>query len=233
MTTEAVEAWVLHKRPSGDSSAQVIFFTREKGIVNCLVKGGRAPKKQALLQAFQPLWLAFDTRKDWPYARHLEPITRAHVLGGHALFAGFYLNELLYYVLKPKDPHPELFDRYLQTLEGLSFIKEKLGVEVLLRRFEWDLLRVCGYSISFNEEAHTAKAIDEAQLYRFSATEGFIASAEGTFSGRELLALGRGELNEIQLLRTAKQIMRQAVEHLLGGRELKSRSLYPLKRKKY
>lgn len=232
MTTETVEAWVLHKRPSGDTSAQVTFFTREKGLLKCLAKGGRTPKRQALLQAFQPLWLAFDVRKDWYYSRHIEATATTTIpLVGHALFAGLYVNELLYYALNPLDPYPELYDAYLETLTGLTVSKERLEIEVLLRRFEWELLLSCGYSMSFTEAANGEGAIQGHYSYRFVATEGFVLSEKGQLSGRDLLLLAESKLDTPSLLKTAKFIMRQAIDHLLGGRLLKSRALYPIKQK--
>lgn len=226
MTTETVEAWVLHKRPTGDASARVTFFSREKGILNCLCKGGRTPKKQALLQPFTSLWLTINTRKDCHYTNHIESISAPSILKGDALFAGLYMNELLYYALSPMDPHPELYDVYLQTLHGLTTINDRLIMEALLRRFEWSLLVACGHSLSLTEEAHSTAFIDSNKRYRFIVSEGFVADDKGMLSGRDILALSQGQLDDVNALKTAKLIMRQAIDHLLGGRELKSRSLY-------
>jgi DNA repair protein RecO (recombination protein O) len=41
-----------------------------------------------------------------------------------------------------------------------------------------------------------------------------------------LLALSEDNLNEEVFLKSAKKIMRQAIDHLLGGREIKARTLY-------
>ncbi|WP_028389579.1 DNA repair protein RecO [Legionella fairfieldensis] len=223
MTTETFEAWLLHKRPSGDTSAQATFFTREKGILNCLYKGGRTPKKQATLQPFIPLWLAIDARKDWIYVRHLETIAHLCSPRGHSLWAGLYMNELLFYALRPMDPQPALFDVYLGTMQQFVTNPDKIAVEVLLRRFEWGLLLACGYSVSFNEEARTFTPIVIESFYQFIAGEGFIAAERG-FTGKDILALAQGQLDNLHLLKIAKLIMRQSIDHLLGGKELKSRS---------
>lgn len=226
MTTEAFEAWVLHKRPSGDTSARITFFTREKGVIICLCKGGRTPKKQAILQPFTSLWLAIDTRKDWYYARNIESTATSFELKGEALFAGLYLNELLYYALAPMDSYPELFDVYLLTLRGLTTATDRLVIEVLLRRFEYALLSACGCSVSFTEEACSSDSIVNNKQYQFIASTGFIASNKGSLPGRDILAFAQGQFSDLNVLKTAKIIMRQAIDHLLGGRELKSRSLY-------
>lgn len=218
MITKALEAWVLHKIPSGDSSLRVTFFTREDGIINCLCRGGRTPKKQAILQSFLPLWLVLDVRKDWYFARQVEVLSADLQLKGDSLFAGLYVNELLYFSLKPIDPQPELFAAYLQIMQGLSGVKDRFAIEILLRRFEWTLLQTCGHGLSFI-------AIKPELTYQYIAGQGFIATESG-FPGIDLLALSEGRLEQISVLKTAKLLMRQAIDHLLGGRILKSRSLY-------
>ena len=218
MTTKALEAWVLHKIPSGDSSLRVTFFTREDGIINCLCKGGRTPKKQAILQSFSPLWLALDVRKDWYFARQVEALATDLQLKGDSLFAGLYVNELLYFSLKPLDPQPELFAAYLQIMQGLSSVTDRFAIEILLRRFEWTLLQTCGHGLSFI-------AIKPELTYQYIAGQGFIPAKTG-FPGIDLLALSEGRLEQVSVLKTAKLLMRQAIDHHLNGRILKSRSLY-------
>ncbi|KTD07131.1 DNA repair protein RecO [Legionella jamestowniensis] len=228
MATESLEAWVLHKQPSGDTSVFITFFTREKGIIKCLCKGGRTPKKQAILQAFTPLWISVDSKKDRNYVRQFETASCTFNLKGDTLFASLYLNELLYYSLSPADPHPALFDVYLETLRGLVTVTDNLVMEALLRRFEWSLLIACGQAISLTEEAHSGRLIDAARYYHFQVNEGFIP-AEAGLSGKDILALSQGCFNSVSVLKTAKYIMRQAIEALLDGRVLKSRTLYALK----
>ncbi|MBA2651990.1 MAG: DNA repair protein RecO [Tatlockia sp.] len=230
MITEALEAWVLHKTPSGDSSMRVTFFTREKGILTCLCKGGRTPKKQAILQPFSPLWLALDLRKDWHFVRHIEALPSVSQLQGSSLFAGLYVNELLYYALKPMDSQPELFAAYVHTMQGLSAINDPLAIEIVLRRFESVLLQACGYSLSFTSTTNPEAPIQADFCYQFIAGEGFRIAADGIV-GADILALSEGRFEQLSVLKSAKYIMRQAINHLLGGKELKSRALFPKKSK--
>ncbi|KTD16401.1 DNA repair protein RecO [Legionella jordanis] len=225
MTADELEAWVLHKRPSGDTSIQVTFFTRERGIVKCLCKGGRAPKKQALLQAFSPLWLVVDARKDWHYSRQIESLSLPLDLQGYSLFAGLYVNELLYYSLNPLDAQPQLFDVYLETLQALVSAKHLEHIELLLRRFEWCLLRACGQAVSLSEEAHSGRSIEAEKYYRLVNGEGFVISETG-LPGQDILAFSKGCLDNARALRSAKLIMRQAIDNLLDNKPLKSRALF-------
>lgn len=225
MTTETIEAWLLHKRASGDSSFYLSFFTREKGIVNCLWKGGRTLKKQAMLQPFSPLWLTLDTKRDIHYTRQVENVAGLLEFRKDSLFAAFYVNELLYCALRPLDPHPTLFDLYIQLFPRLAITTERLAIEALLRRFEWLLLSSCGAAVSFHEEARSRAPIEAGLCYQFIANEGFIAVPGAPITGWAILALAAGQLDDLMLLRTAKFIMRQAIDHLLNGQVLKSRSL--------
>ncbi|MDI9818549.1 MULTISPECIES: DNA repair protein RecO [unclassified Legionella] len=230
MTAEAFEAWVLHKRPSGDSSLYITFFTRERGILHCLCKGGRTPKKQAILQAFTPLWLSVENRKGRHYMQQVENNALPLELKGNRLFAALYINELLYYLLSPLESQIELFDVYLETLHGLAAAMDNLTIEILLRRFEWALLLACGQQVSFTREANSTHLINSNLNYQFVANEGFIPANEGYIAGKEILALAQGCFNEVRTLKVAKFIMRQAIDHLLGGRELKSRALFLIKK---
>lgn len=225
MITETDEAWVLHQQPAGDSSSRVTFLTCDKGLLQCYYKGGRTPKKQAIIQPFLPLWLAFDVRRDWHYVRHVETLAGALEFKGKSLFAGLYLNELLYYTLSVGESQPALFATYVFTLNALAATTDLLAIEVLLRRFELVLLEVCGYSISFTEEAYSHQLIVANQFYQFIADTGFVLAEKG-ITGKAILAIGEGQFDGIEVIKTAKLILRKAIEHLLGGRELKSRSLF-------
>ena len=59
-----------------------------------------------------------------------------------ALFAGFYLNELLMKLLARQDPHPALFDAYADTLAALASAGR--AAQAALRAFELLLLREIG-----------------------------------------------------------------------------------------
>lgn len=225
MTTKSLEAWVIHKQWSGDTSASVTFFTRESGLLNCLCKGGRTPKKQSLLQPFTSLWLSVDERFNHYYTRAVESTAPMLHLTGNSLFSGLYLNELLYHALRPMDADSDLFDAYLFTLQGLALTQERLAIESFLRRFEWVLLKACGHSFSLIEDARTGEEVIAGASYQFIAGEGIVWGSKG-IPGEHLLALSEDNLEEAHYLKSAKLIMRQAIDHLVGGKEIKARALY-------
>lgn len=222
---KSFNAFVIHKQWVGDTSARLFLFTEELGVFHCLCTGARTPKKQALIQSFTPLWVAVDERYDRFYTKSIEATAPTLPLHGPALFSALYLNELLYHVLKSSEPMPSLFHNYVFTLQELTQVHNQLSLEPLLRRFEWDLLHLCGYGFSFTEEARTGDVINAEYNYSWQAGEGFVVASQG-IPGTHLLALAEGNLSEEAYLKSAKIIMRKAIDHLLGGREVKARALF-------
>lgn len=225
MITETLSVWFIHKQASGETSVQVSFFTRDKGMVKCLYRGGRTPKKQSLLQPFLPLWLSMDVRRNWHYVRQLESSALPLSLKGTSLFAALYLNELLYYALCPLEAHPQLHDLYQYTLQALTVLSERSAIEVVLRRFEMRLLLDCGYALCLTEEAVTKQAIAADKQYLFTPGHGLTAADKG-LKGADIVAMAQDKLEDIAVLKTAKWIMRRAVDHLMAGREIKARLLF-------
>ena len=225
MKTDAVNAWFLRSHPSGDTSLRIIFFTSEYGIVEALYKGGRTPKKKSILQPFMPLWLALNVRHEWYYVRNLESNSPALCLSGQVLFAGLYVNEMLYSMLKAHDAAPVLFEAYVNTLQGLTQAVDRLCIESLLRRFECVLLDAAGYGVSFTHDAQTGQEINTSDSYRFVAGAGFYLSKKG-FSGQHILAFSAGKLEDAETLRSVKGFMREAMAHALDGKEIQTRKLY-------
>lgn len=224
MTTPA---WVIHKTPSGDSSVHALFFTREQGLIRALYKGGRTPKKQALLQEFTPLWVDFSERRGWYYVRHLE-IAGATLQVSHAyLFSALYLNELLYHSLQPQEPYPELYDGYATSLHMIHQTPDMLALERILRRFEWNLLVSLGYGISLTQDAQSMLPIRSTNYYAFCAGQGFVQSTRGIL-GAHILALSQDDLNDLTVLKMAKKVMRQAIAHVLNGKEIRTRALFKI-----
>ena len=224
MSEESSHAWVLHKQWSGDTSARVIFFTRDKGIVQALCQGGRAPKKQALLQAFIPLWVSFNVRSNWHYVNKLEMLSSALNLTNQSLFAGLYVNELLYLTLRPLDAHQELYDAYEATIHELNKPLINSSLEIILRRFEWTLLQSIGYGISLTHESSTGLPILSTNQYKFIPEEGLIQTQQGII-GSHILALADDKLDDRDVRKVAKYIMRVVIDHAVGNREIKSRCL--------
>ena len=149
MPAEKALALVVRGMDWSETSRITTLFTREFGKVRALAKGGRRLKSNFdcafdLLSVCQIVFL----RKahgglDLLTEARLEeqfPILR-HDL--HALYAGYYIAELLADGTQDYDPHPALFDVALESLR-------KLGRDVppkeVATTFELAWLRELGYS---------------------------------------------------------------------------------------
>jgi len=225
MITEGLNAWVLHVRKSGETSAEITFFTREKGVVRARYKGGCTPKKQALLQVFTPLWLTLDIRHDWHYVRQLEAVSASISLKDDALFAGLYVNELIYQGLSPLEPSPDFYDAYVHTLQALTLANDRTTIAIFLRRLEWRWLTLCGYQMSLTHDAESKLPIDAGKVYAFIAGDGFVLSNQG-FQGAHIIAWANDLLEDTGVLKAVKSIMRRAIDHALDGKPLQTRKLY-------
>jgi DNA repair protein RecO (recombination protein O) len=220
-----LHAFVLHTQLTGETSVKVTFLTDELGLVDCRYRGGRTLKKRALLQAFSPFWLSINEQHEQYYVNTVETSGPPVSLQANSLFSGIYVNELLYHALKPGVADIVLFQAYSETLQKLAHTTNTRHIEPILRRFEWMLLKACGYTFSWTHTALTAAAILPDKRYRFVAAQGFIPDKTGIL-GAHLLALASDNLESNESLRVAKFIMRQAIDHLLDGREIKARSLF-------
>src|SRR6202012_596822 len=96
--------------------------------------------------------LSVDTRGEQHYLRQLEGLAPPLALHNRSLLSACYINELLYYVLKPGEAFEELYEAYQFTLHGLCGALESLSLEAWLRRFEWVLLKSSGFALTIAEE---------------------------------------------------------------------------------
>ncbi len=220
-------AWVLHARPWRDTSLLVELFTREHGRVAGIARGARSRRGGMVLVPFAPLLVSRSVRGQPGLITAVEALPGAVPLAGTALSCGFYLNELVYRMLAREDPHPGLFDTYGHTLD---ILRERGPDECALRLFEKRLLAEIGFALVLDREAERAYPIDPEHLYRYDCLEGPRragggVSRPGLVHGATLIALDRGELADARSRRESKHLMREVIDHHLGGRALMSREM--------
>lgn len=229
-------AYVLHQRPYQDSGLLLEVFTPNHGRVGLVARGVRKPKGrwQSLLQPFVPLLLSWSGRGELGTVTDAEMSGVPHPLQGQVLLSGFYINELLTRLLQRHDPHDELFIYYRLLLEQLAPLNDDTAgrqqLQWQLRLFEKQLLQEIGYGLVLEYDVISGDAIEPDLSYAYHLGEGPIPLTEGVdaalvVSGRALLALAGGELEDIALLRDTKRLMRAALDQQLGGRPLHSRQL--------
>ena len=222
--TQLSPAYILHSRRYRDTSLIVDLFTAREGRVSAVIQGGKKAGNN-VVQTFTPLLVSYRGRGELKTTTKIEVVGQPK-LSGNNLLIGMYVNELLVRLLGKFEAMPELFESYQGLLEVLS---GETQINTQLRSFELLLLTELGYGITFDMEAGTHQEIEAQRFYRFVPNQGFyLLNHEGMngYSGEHLLALAGGEYNLPNIDSTAKRIIRASIDELLGGKVLKSRTLF-------
>src|SRR5437879_6390806 len=159
MPAEKATALVLRTTDYSETSKIATLWTREFGKVRVLAKGGRRLKSR-FESALDLLTLCSIVllRKS---SGGLDLLTEAQVVKRfsqlrtnlQALYAGYYIAELLADWTEEYDPHPVLFDEAMDALQALgTSIAEGQAPATGLRvaRFELVFLRELGYQPSLD-----------------------------------------------------------------------------------
>jgi len=212
-------AFVLHHREYRDTSRILDVFSSRHGRLTLFARGARGPKSKLapLLMPFRPLFLSWTGRGDAAQLAGAEPDGEALPLAQKHLMSAFYLNELIISLTTRHDPQTQLFDDYARALRRLSTDAQP---EPALRVFEKRLLESIGYGLELDVAADCH--------YQFAPSQGLYEvreDAAGAYSGRTLLALREESLDDAQTLDVARRVLRQALDHCLEGRELRTRNV--------
>ena len=223
-------AFVLHRKPYRDTSLLIEAFTAEHGRLGLVARGarGRRGGMQGLLQPFQGLLLSWSGRGELVTLTAAEPQGAPLVLQGDAVISGFYLNELLIRLLVRHDPHPQLFHRYIATLQRLAALRQD---EWALRLFERDLLQELGYGLLLTQEGGSGEMVEPAARYCYHPEFGpkrlgYDEEPCVSVHGATLLTLEQGGEADSRTRGEAKRLMRMILSRYLGPRPLASRELF-------
>jgi DNA repair protein RecO (recombination protein O) len=171
--TSLERACLLHHRPYRDTSRITEFVTADHGRVSLFARGVRGPgaKLAAVLRPFAPLLISWSGSADGGTLTGAEsdPAARVFVVAAEHFMSASYLNELLLRLLPREDPHPELYEAYLEALSMLSS-----GEARALRLFEKRLLDALGYGIDYARVVGSGAAVDADRYYDVRAREGVL-----------------------------------------------------------
>lgn len=227
-------ACVLHRRPYRDSSELLEVFSRDHGRLGLVARGCRGPRSRwsGVLQPFSPLLLSWTLRGELGNLTEAEPQAPAPTLRGMALYSGFYLNELLLRLLHRFDPHPELYDAYVDAIQTLPQAADSVELQQRLRCFEVCFLSEIGYGLVLDQDCDgEAVAADVNYCYHpglgpMPPGRHSKLGCEGlTVHGATLLGLANGRLENASQRREAMRLTRSAIDRQLGQQPLHSRQL--------
>ena len=233
-------AYVLHSWDWSETSLIVELFTRERGRVVVVAKGAKRPYSQLrpVLIPFQRLQVQLgrtpaDESAEVHLLRSAERLGGPPMPAGAALFAGFYLNELLLKLLARQDAHAALFDAYadaVSTLQGA----EDLGVQITLRSFELTLLRELGVLPALDCVTSTVQALEPEGRYALHAESGVVPADDADVPGQALVdieaALLAGDGAALRLatapvLMALRGSLREVLHYHLGSPVLRTRQV--------
>jgi DNA repair protein RecO (recombination protein O) len=177
MAAEKALALVVRGTDWSETSRITTLFTREFGKVRALAKGGRRLKSNFdcafdllsvcrvvfLRKASGGLDLLTEARMEERFPILREDLT--------ALYAGYYVAELLADGTQDYDPHPVLFDAALGTLRELG---KEADARAVVTAFELVWLRELGYTPRLDACATCGTAIEGEGGAAFSPSTGGI-----------------------------------------------------------
>ena len=182
MSAEKATALVLRTTDWSESSRIATLWTREFGKIRVLAKGGRRLKSNFdnALDLLTLCGIVF-LRKS---SGSLDLLTEAQVIQRFprlrtdlaALYAAYYVAELLGDGTQDYDPHPLLFDEALDTLRALGGADKPDAAATAARvaRFEMVLLRELGYSPVLDHCAGCGGPFEETELAFSPAANGML-----------------------------------------------------------
>ena len=218
--------YLLHQRPYRNTSLIVECLTAGYGRQCLVARGARraGSRQRSLLQAFQPLRISWVSRGEMGNLTLAEAAAPAHEIGGEALMAGFYLNELLLRLVPRGDHNERILSCYSACLARLAAGENAAQA---LRLFELEFLDAIGYRVDLETDCRTGEPIAPDRQYTFEHEGGLTASGEHTtmerISGRHLIALREHRLDDPDSQRAARALLGGILRRHLGERPLQTR----------
>ena len=204
MPTSRTLAIVIRTIEVFETSLVVTLFTRELGKVGALAKGARRPKSALQggldLLGVSDIVLIPKASESLDLLTEAAPVERFAPLRRDlaALYAGYYVAELLTELTDNHDPHPTLFDAARITLRHLG--QPELRPRRMLR-FELACLRELGLMPALEHCAHCGAAVGPSGGRTwFGLSSGGVLCDDCRIGPAHVVALTDGELHAIRVL---------------------------------
>lgn len=207
MSSEKSDAIVLRVIDFSESSCVVSCFTRDFGKISALAKGARRPKGPFegaidLLARCRIVFLHKSSESlDLLTEAKLERRFRGAAAGLSALYAGYYIAELLRDLTDEGDPYPDLYDASIAALDALEAGENWRRVVL---QFELTALRILGHFPSLRACVQCGVATPDDARVAISP------SAGGVLCG----ACRRGHKGVISVARTTIESLEQLSQPL-------------------
>ncbi len=201
------EAFVLHGRKFRDTSKIISFYTREDGMITCIAKGARKANNK-FGSSLEPLSYSQISyyKKSTSDMFLLSKSETLEAMNGivnsyERLNIGLALLESLSLTQIQHEPNDEIFSLIKEVLSALNVAEENFYNFFV--KFQLELCKIIGYSISFSYFDLDKKSKDEQYKLEFQTGEFAQGrSANGGFALNAILAeyLNRVNASSIETL---------------------------------
>jgi DNA repair protein RecO (recombination protein O) len=213
-----VEAFLIHRRDYQNNSELLDFLTNEFGLVRSIARGIKS--KKAKIQAFSKLNITLSGVSNLKKLQNWQIEDEFREISYDNLLLLTYVNEILTKLLT--DNPIQICDEYYYLLTHLN--NDKVNNHWLLRIFENHLLSELGFGLEFEFDIENKK-VQNDKNYNFILNQGFKESEIG-IRGEDILKFAKDRMPSAKGLSEYKKINRSRIDFLLGGREIKTRSLF-------
>ena len=218
------DAFLLHQRPYGNTSVIAEMFTLENGRISVIARGAKKPKSKffGVLSPFSKLRITYRGRSELKTLTNVDKEDIFTDSFSKLSYTLLYINELLIKILPQGAPQNELFNLYDKFLIEVKSCEE---IDIVLRKFELDLLEMLGYGINFITEVDSGQSIESNKSYDFVPELGFKESPNGLFEGNEIVSISKLNFTDIDK-KKFKSLTTMAIGYSLDGGDLKSREIF-------
>ena len=222
MPTEKANAIVIRTVDFMESSLVVTLFTREFGKIGALAKGAKrlkSPFESALdLMALCRIVFLHKTSEALDLLTEAKLLRRFRPAGRDllALYAGYYVAELLGALTDDDDPYPELFDLADQTLSALAAGHPAARLVI---RFELGMLRILGHMPALENCAECGTPVATSGKLAFGLIHGGILCDTCRIGKRQVATVSAGTLRTMAQLAEPAARTWQRMEitpHIMG-----------------
>lgn len=198
-------AIVLRLVEFSETSLIVTLFTRDLGRVSGMAKGARRPKGpfEGALDLLAVCRVVVLQKN----ADVLDLLTEAKLhrrfRGGERslerLYAGYYVAEMLRLLTDESDPHPEIYDLTIQTLQQIDGTGDPASA---LLRFDAQLLRCLGQAPGTDACTDCGGSVEESPRMAFSLLAGGIVCHDCRSRQRSVVSVRSEVIAELRRLKS-------------------------------
>jgi len=205
-----------------ETSQIATFFARATGKVGAIAKGSKRPKSPfgGTIEVFSHGRIVFSHSTDAKLATLTEfeqqPAFAGLAKNLFAMNCCLFGVELLDALTKDYDPHPELFDVFLQFLQNTSESQSRLSTVFLLILFQLALLKEVGLQPVLSHCVNCKTSIEHQSYFSSSANGLVCRDCEAAFADKIRLSSNAAKcLSNLKMIADANEKTLNEIEGVL------------------